>query len=151
MKAIDGITSHSVSERANGSLVSISPRLTTHCIIYIEVQSYFIWCWQLFLELWVKCRHERVSRSRVRLCVHVCECPSLLSIHAHTSSSSTEYDSLRAAHFAGVQVHCPVEFCSFCPSDEIWHNKHNLFGQMLHVIINGRNRKWHNSNSLIQR
>lgn len=96
--AIDETSQH-VSERANCSLVSISPCLTTRCIIYIEVQSYFIWCWQLFLELWVKCRHERVSGSRVRL--RLCEwvCPFLLSIHAHTPTQSSEYNNLSAAHF----------------------------------------------------
>lgn len=39
---IDEITRHYVSERTNRSLGSISSCLTTHCIIYIEVQSYFI-------------------------------------------------------------------------------------------------------------
>lgn len=88
---IDEITRHYVSERTNRSLVSISPCLTTHCIIYIEVQSYFIWCWQLFLELWVKCRHERVSRSRVRLCVHACVCASLSSVNTYTHTYTKKW------------------------------------------------------------
>lgn len=115
---IDEITRHYVSERTNRSLGSISSCLTTHCIIYIEVQSYFIWCWQLFLELWVKSRHERVSRSRVRLCVHACVCVSfcLFCQYIHTHPHKATSGTIWTLHI--LQVNCQIFFLN----NKIWFN-----------------------------
>lgn len=134
--AIDEIRSHYVSEGTNCSLVSISPCFTTHCIIYIEVQSYFIWCWQLFLELWVKCRHERVSRSRVRFCTCVCECVLFFCqythMHPHRATTTTTWT---------LQV-CRCIF--FFKWWNMTNQKKKMFSQILHEMIDGRNRKWNN-------